>query len=94
VLSVEFRSAVLAAACLTIAVRVGAQQGPTLTRQAAIASAIERGGRLRLAVADTATAFAQWRVARTFENPVLSAQYTKSTPQYHFTVDVPRRLRD
>lgn len=85
----RFRRGSLAVACLTIAVRVPAQQGPTLTRQAAIASAIERGGRLRLAVADTATAFAQWRVARTFENPVLSAQYTKSTPQYHFTLDVP-----
>ena len=85
----RFRSGVLAVACLTIAVRASAQQGPTLTREAAIASAIERGGRLRLAVADTATAFAQWRVARTFENPVLSAQYTKSAPQYHVTLDLP-----
>ena len=85
----RLRSGVLAVACLTIAVRASAQQGPALTREAAIASAIERGGRLRLAVADTATAFAQWRVARTFENPVLSAQYTKSAPQYHVTLDLP-----
>ena len=73
---------------LTFAIGAGAQ-GPALTRETAIASAIERGGRLRLAVADTATAFAQWRVARTFENPVITAEYTKSVPQYHFTLDVP-----
>jgi cobalt-zinc-cadmium efflux system outer membrane protein len=78
-------------ACLTsvtFAASAGAQ-GPALTREAAIASAIERGGRLRLAVADTATAFAQWRVARTFENPVITAEYTKSVPQYHLTLDIP-----
>ena len=68
--------------------RAQVQQGP-LTRQAAVARAIARGGRLRLAVADTATAFAQWRVARTFENPILTAQYTKDAPQYHFTEDIP-----
>jgi hypothetical protein len=44
---------------------------------------------LRLAIADTATAFAQWRVARMFENPVITAEYSKSVPQYHFTLDVP-----
>ena len=66
-----------------------AQQGPALTRATAIASAIERGGRLRLAIADTATAFAQWRVARTYENPIVTAEYTKSVPQYHFTFDIP-----
>jgi cobalt-zinc-cadmium efflux system outer membrane protein len=64
-------------------------QRPALTRQAAIASALERGGRLRLAVADTATAFAQWRVARTFENPTVTAEYSKSAPQYHLTLDLP-----
>jgi len=81
-----------ALACLTwatIAVSASAQQGPALTRERAIASAIERGGRLRLAVADTATAFAQWRVARTFENPILTAEYSRSAPQYHLTVDIP-----
>jgi cobalt-zinc-cadmium efflux system outer membrane protein len=83
-----------ALACLTsatIAASAGAQQGPgpALTRDAAVASAIARGGRLRLAVADTATAFAQWRVARTFENPILTAEYTKSAPRYHLTVDIP-----
>ena len=79
----------MAAACLTFASPDGAQQPSALTRQAAIASALARGGRLRLAVADTATAFAQWRLARTFENPVITAEYSKSAPQYHLTLDLP-----
>ena len=40
-------------------------QGTTpLTREAAIASALARGGRLRLALADTASAAAQLRLAQ------------------------------
>lgn len=78
-----------AATCLTVASSLGAQPRPALTRQAAIASALARGGRLRLAIADTATAFAQWRVARTFENPVITAEYTKDSPQYHLLLDLP-----
>jgi cobalt-zinc-cadmium efflux system outer membrane protein len=91
---VRLGSGAAALACLTcltsvtITLSAGAQ-GPLLTREAAVASAIERGGRLRLAIADTATAFAQWRVARTFENPILTAEYSKSAPQYHLTVDIP-----
>ena len=76
------------ATCLTLASLARAQQ-PSRSRQAALASALERGGRLRLALADTATAFAQWRVARTFENPVVTAEYSKSAPQYHLTLDLP-----
>jgi outer membrane protein, heavy metal efflux system len=79
----------LAAACLTFARTGAAQQPSPLTRQAAVASALARGGRLRLAVADTSTAFAQWRLARTFENPAITAEYSKSTPQYHLTLDLP-----
>jgi outer membrane protein, heavy metal efflux system len=79
----------MAAACLTHVALLNAQQGPPLTRQTAIATAVQRGGRLRLAGADTATAAALLRVARTFENPVISAEYTKSAPQYHLTVDLP-----
>jgi cobalt-zinc-cadmium efflux system outer membrane protein len=44
---------------------------------------------LRLAGADTATAAAQLRVARTFENPIITAEYSKSAPQYHLTLDLP-----
>jgi len=70
-------------------VRLGAQQSLPLSRQAAVASAVERGGRLRLAGADTATAAALLRVAGTFENPVVSAEYTKSAPRYHLTLELP-----
>jgi cobalt-zinc-cadmium efflux system outer membrane protein len=77
------------ATCLTTSTRALAQQGQALTRQAAVASAVPRGGRLRLALADTAAAFAQWRLARVFENPVVTAEYTKSAPQYHLTLDLP-----
>ena len=69
--------------------RLGAQQSLPLSRQAAVASAVERGGRLRLAGADTATAAALLRVAGTFENPVVSAEYTKSAPRYHLTLELP-----
>ena len=77
------------ALCLTGTGASHAQGGPVLTREAAIASALARGGRLRLAIADTASAAAQVRLAGTFENPVVSAEYTKSAPQYHLTLDLP-----
>jgi len=70
-------------------VRLGAQQSLPLSREAAVASAVERGGRLRLAGADTATAAALLRVAGTFENPLVSAEYTKSAPRYHLTLELP-----
>jgi cobalt-zinc-cadmium efflux system outer membrane protein len=82
-----FRIAVLAA-CLTASSGT-AQTRHALTREAAIATAIQRGGRLRLAYADTAAAFARLRVARTLENPAATAEYTKDAPQYHLTLDLP-----
>ena len=69
--------------------RLGGQQSLPLSREAAVASAVERGGRLRLAGADTATAAALLRVAGTFENPLVSAEYTKSAPRYHLTLELP-----
>ena len=77
------------AACLTCTHGVLAQADRGLTREAAIASALARGGRLRLAVADTTSALAQMRLARSLENPVVSAEYTKSAPRYHLTLDLP-----
>ena len=80
--------AAVVAACLTAS--FGAAQTPRpLTREAAIATALQRGGRLRLAYADTAAAVARLRVARTLENPALTAEYSKSAPQYHLTLDLP-----
>jgi len=66
-----------------------AQGATPLTREAAIASALARGGRLRLALADTASAAAQLRLAQSLENPIITAEYTKSAPRYHLTLDVP-----
>jgi len=66
-----------------------AQDATPLTREAAIASALARGGRLRLALADTASAAAQLRLARSLENPIVTAEYTKSAPRYHLTLDLP-----
>ena len=67
-------------------------QQPSLTllsRTDAVRTALERGARLPVAQADTAVAFAQLLTARSFENPALSTVYSKSTPQYHVTIDVP-----
>ena len=60
-----------------------------ISRAEAIAQAIEAGPRLGVARADTAAAFAQLLSARAFQNPALSAEYTKSAPQYHFRVEMP-----
>ncbi len=61
----------------------------TLTRAAAIESAIARAGRLPLAAADTSVAAAQLLAAKALQNPAFSAAYSKSPPQLHFTVELP-----
>lgn len=60
-----------------------------LTREAAIQSAMTRGGRLGIAAADTSVAFAQLLAARALQNPAFAATYSKSVPQLHFTVELP-----
>jgi cobalt-zinc-cadmium efflux system outer membrane protein len=77
-----------------------AQRGARpITRDEAVAAALARGARLGLARADTAAAFANLLTARAFANPALSADYSKSLPRYHVSLDVPidypwlRRLR-
>ena len=60
-----------------------------VTRQAAVDSALTRGGRLAVAVADTSAARARILSAQALENPSFSATYSKSAPQLHFNVDVP-----
>jgi Outer membrane protein len=64
----------------------------SVTRQQAIESAVTRGGRLAAAFADTAAAQARIATARALQNPSLNASYSKSTPQLHFTVDLPLDL--
>ena len=60
-----------------------------MTRADAVAAAVARGPRLAIARADSAAARAQLSLARQFENPILGVSFTKSTPQQHFTLDVP-----
>lgn len=69
---------------------IDAQQplAPT-TRAQAIDAALTRGTRLGLARADTTLAAAQLLVARALPNPTLAASYSKATPQYHVSADLP-----
>lgn len=61
----------------------------TIGRQQAVDSALMRGGRLAVAIADTSAARARVLSARALENPSFNAAYSKSAPQLHFTVDLP-----
>lgn len=61
----------------------------TISRQQAVDSALTRGGRLAVAIADTSAARARLLTAGALENPSFNAAYSKSAPQLHFTVDVP-----
>jgi cobalt-zinc-cadmium efflux system outer membrane protein len=65
----------------------GGQQ--PITRQQAVESAIARGARAGVARADTLVGAAQLLSARQWENPSLSATYSKSTPHFHEIVDLP-----
>ena len=60
-----------------------------LTRTAAIEMAVSNGVRLPTAVADTLVAAAQLITARALANPMLTASYTRSTPQYHAELEIP-----
>ena len=60
-----------------------------VTREQAIASAVTRGARAGVARADTLVGAAQVLTARSWENPSLSASYSKSPPNYHAIVDLP-----
>lgn len=63
-----------------------------VSRAAAVDSALARGTRLGVARADTALAGARLLAARAWPNPTLNAAYSKSTPQYHVTADLPLDL--
>jgi cobalt-zinc-cadmium efflux system outer membrane protein len=74
-----------------VATTLGAQQGAIdrVTRQQAIDAALARGARIAVARADTFAAAAQVRSARMVPNPAFSAGYSKSTPQYHLSLEQP-----
>lgn len=71
----------------------------SLTRAAAVQTAIDRGGRLGVARASAAVANASLLAARAFPNPSLSLSYSKDQPSYHGLIELPldlpwlRRLR-
>lgn len=84
------RRALCAGLFLVLAQALGAQT--PVSRSEAVAAALEHGARLGLARADTAVAFAGLLAARAYPNPALSTVYSKSTPNYHVTMDVPLDL--
>jgi cobalt-zinc-cadmium efflux system outer membrane protein len=67
-------------------------QERAITRREAIDSAVARGPRVSVAVADTSVARAELSIARSIQNPTFLAEYTRSVPQQHFTVDLPLDL--
>ncbi|MFL5380971.1 MAG: TolC family protein [Longimicrobiaceae bacterium] len=67
-----------------------AQQRVTLRE--AEEAALANGTRVRLAAADEAAARADVLTARAFPNPTVTADYSKSAPQYHLTADQPLEL--
>lgn len=83
----HFRIAAALACAFSVA-PVYSQTTP-LSRNAAVQTALERAPRLGLARADTAVANASVIAARAFPNPTLTGSRSKSTPQYHFSFDVP-----
>jgi cobalt-zinc-cadmium efflux system outer membrane protein len=64
----------------------------TVTREQAVAAALARGPRVALAATDTAAARAELITARAFQNPAVSASYSKDVPQYHAGLEVPLDL--
>ena len=85
------RGAIARAAVIVVVaarLRTAGAQTP-ITRDQAIASALDRGGRIALARADTTVASAGLRAAREWQNPSLSATYSKATPNYHYIAEIP-----
>jgi cobalt-zinc-cadmium efflux system outer membrane protein len=82
------RSTIRSIALLALLTNTARGQQP-VTRQEAVESAVTRGARAAVARADTLVGAAQVIAARQWENPSLSATYSKSTPNYHEIVDFP-----
>ena len=69
-------------------IRIAGAQAP-VSREQAVASAVSNGTRLAIARADTLVAYAGLTASRAWQNPTLSATYSKSVPTQHYIVDVP-----
>ena len=76
-------------AALVLVVSAAAQSQQPITRQQAVEAAVARGARAAVARADTLVGAAQLLSARQWENPSLSATYSKAVPRYHEIVDLP-----
>lgn len=79
-------------ACMSVAIALPASaQAPVfpVTRDAAVAAALDRGSATLIARADTSAARAGVIIARAFPNPTLSASATRATPQLHALIDLP-----
>jgi cobalt-zinc-cadmium efflux system outer membrane protein len=63
-----------------------------VTRQQVVEAALARGPRVTLAATDTAAARAELLSARAFQNPTVSASYSRDVPQYHASIDLPLDL--
>ncbi len=86
------RSLARAAGLLVFLSTAVARSQEPVTRQQAVESAVTRGARSAVARADTLVGAARLLTARQWENPSLSATYSKSTPHYHEIVDLPLDL--
>jgi cobalt-zinc-cadmium efflux system outer membrane protein len=86
------RPGIIAAASALLATAApmsGAQQVRPVTRSDVIAAALARGSRIAFARADSTSARAEYKTARQYDNPTVSAGYSKSIPQQHFSMDIP-----
>jgi cobalt-zinc-cadmium efflux system outer membrane protein len=75
--------------CAALAAPVAGAAQQRVTLREAEAAALANGSRVRIAAADEAAARADVLTARAFPNPTVSADYSKSAPQYHLTADQP-----
>jgi cobalt-zinc-cadmium efflux system outer membrane protein len=82
------RSILPLTALLLVASQAARSQQP-ITRQQAVEAAVARGARSAVARADTLVGAAQLLSARQWENPSLSATYSKAVPRYHEIIDLP-----
>ena len=65
----------------------------TIRRADAVRAAIERGGRLGVARADTLAAYGALVTARGLINPILTANRTTDIPHYHVELELPIDFR-
>jgi cobalt-zinc-cadmium efflux system outer membrane protein len=80
-----------ATGCICACASIAPAQAP-VSREQAVASALTQGARIGLARADTAVAFAQLLTARALPNPTIAASYSKATPNYHVSLELPLDL--